>query len=84
MHFGGSNGENLLLPGMGCKIPTGPLGRAGVLIVCITGMGSPLVIMGVTPCIGLKEVRGARTGMVGIMGTFAMDPIPEETNTVNG
>lgn len=49
-------------------------------MVGIIGMVSPLGIMGVMPCIGLMDGSGmgVRTGIVGTMGMFCMDPIPSE------
>lgn len=66
--------------GVGCIIPTGPLAWAGALMVGIIGMVSPVGIMGVMPCIGLMEGSGmgVRTGIVGTMGMFCMDPIPRK------
>lgn len=81
MHFHGSNNGLPLVreTGVGCSIPTGPLARAGALMAGIIGMVSPVVIMGVMPCIGLTEGSGmgVRTGIVGTIGDkFCMDPIP--------
>lgn len=81
------NGANLPLERateVGCRIPTGPLGRAGVLMVGIIGTAIAVGIIGDMPCIGPNEVNvefiviGVRTGIVGIMDIFVMDPIPRE------
>lgn len=63
---------------VGCKMPIGPLGRAGELMVGITGTDSPVPIMGVMPGMGLIVVIGigVRMGTLGIMGTFGIVPIP--------
>lgn len=56
----------------------GPLGRAGVLMMGITGTDSLVPIMGVMPGMGLMVVIGigVRMGTLGIMGTFGIVPIP--------
>ncbi len=61
--------------GVGCRMAIGPLGRAGVLMVGITGNDSPEPIMGVMPSMGLIDI-GVRKGTLGIMGTFGIVPIP--------
>lgn len=50
-------------------------------MVAIIGNASPVDIMGVMPGIGLTEGSGmgVRTGIVGTVGMFCMDPIPRET-----
>ncbi len=64
--------------GVGCRMAIGPLGRAGVLMVGITGNDSPEPIMGVMPSMGLMVVIGigVRKGTLDIMGTFGIVPIP--------
>lgn len=68
--------------GIGWKMAIGPFGRAGVLMVGITGMDSPVPIIGVMPGMGLIVVRvevigiGVRIGTLGIMGTFGIAPMP--------
>lgn len=65
---------------VGCRMAIGPLGRAGVLMVGITGIDRPVPIMGVMPGMGLIAVIGigVRMGTLGIMGTFGIVPIPEK------
>lgn len=64
--------------GVGCRMAIGPLGRAGVLMVGITGIDRPVPIMGVMPGMVLIVVIGigVRMGTLGIMGTFGIVPIP--------
>lgn len=71
--------------GVGCRMAIGPLGRAGVLMLGITGTDSPVPIMGVMPGMGLMAVIGigVRMGMLGIMGTFGIVPIPAKTQRIS-
>lgn len=64
--------------GVGCRMAIGPLGKAGVLMVGITGTDNPVPIIGVKPGIWLIVVMGkwVRMGMLGIMGTFGIALMP--------
>lgn len=66
---------------VGCRMAIGPLGRAGVLMLGITGTDRPVPIIGVMPGMGLMAVIGigVRMGTLGIMGTFGIVPIPAKT-----
>lgn len=70
--------------GVGCRMAIGPLGRAGVLMVGITGIDRPVPIMGVMPGMVLIVVIGigVRMGTLGIMGTFGIVPIPEKAQRI--
>lgn len=75
----------LRVMGVGWKMAIGPFGRAGVLMVGITGTDSPVPIIGVMPGMGLIVVRvevigiGVRIGTLGIIGTFGIVPMPAES-----
>jgi len=69
---------------VGCRMAIGPLGRAGVLMVGITGIDRPVPIMGAMPGMGLIVVIGigVRMGTLGIMDTFGIVPIPEKAQRI--
>jgi len=66
---------------VGCRMAIGPLGRAGVLMVGITGIDRPVPIMGAMPGIVVIGI-GVRMGTLGIMDTFGIVPIPEKAQRI--